>query len=508
MKSASLPDKSYNVKEVSEILGLSPQSVLERIWDSKLLAYKDGKEWRVTGKDIEAYRDSLRNKKKSAIEDASEFRSDVPQNLLRGGTTMKVVKTGKNRWFAGFGGFYRVKDSKDLWHWFIWIYDPDDKSKRPTKAVPIVTNPEEAEIVLKYELEQMRKRAFIQKYLPDKMEELSEALGIENSVSNHSPKLEKMLDDWLALYSKPNRKNHANDKSVVKYWTELFGEKRVPDLTQGDIMRHFAKKINEAIEEGKDREKIEKMKSTQSQRGQVLRTVYEWGKKMGDYGVKENPVKGTLPKLKRREKEPLKIEELQALFKKADEFYPHMIPVQIFASVAGGRIGECEALQLRNVNLDEGWIKIVDPKEVDSKIIDIDSECLLYQMFEEIKKNRQKMDKRDFRRDDYDYAFIYWNPRFNGWTKVPVKSHFAEIVRLAGLKGRAYFHLFRHTAGSMANNAGASERAIQAIYGHHSLGMTRHYLHADKEAKVNVIKTAEKQLGIRKLSNGNMALQG
>ena len=57
--------------------------------------------------------------------------------------------------------------------------------KRPAKAVPIVTNPEEATIVLKYELEQMRKTAFIQKYLPDKAEELSEVLGLENSISNH-----------------------------------------------------------------------------------------------------------------------------------------------------------------------------------------------------------------------------------------------------------------------------------------------------------------------------------
>ena len=132
-----VPDKSYDLKEVSKILNLKPQGVLERIWAGKLLAYKDGKEWRTIGRDIEAYRESLKNKKKSALEDAPEFKSDAPQNLQKGGTTMKVVKTGKNRWNAGFGGFYRQKDSKGIWRWFIWIYNPDDRSQRPSKAVAI-----------------------------------------------------------------------------------------------------------------------------------------------------------------------------------------------------------------------------------------------------------------------------------------------------------------------------------------------------------------------------------
>lgn len=505
-----MPDKSYNVKEVSEILGLKPQGVLERIWADKLLAYKDGKEQRVIGKDIEAYRESLGNKKKSALEDMSEFKFDVPRSLLKGDTTMKVVKTGKNRWNAGFGGFYRQKDSKGIWRWFIWIYNPDDRSQRPSKAVPIVTNEEEAEIVLKYELEQMRKRAFIQKYLPDKAEELAEELGIDNDSGNgnHSVKLATMLDDWLALYSKPNRKNHASDRSVVKYWTEFFGRKKASDLTQGDLMRHFAREVNEAIEKGKISEQIDKMKGTQRYKGQVLSTIYSWGKKMGDYGVKENPVEGTLPKKIPSEISPFTTEQRRILFEKANEFHPHMVRVQVLASVAGSRIDECKELQLPNVDLQEGKIRIPKPQEKYPKTIDIDPNCFLYQMFEEIKKERQKMDKRDFKEGDYDYAFVYWNPRYNKWTKIPVKAHWAEIVELAGLKGEANFHRWRHTAGSIGVNANASEGAIMKMCGWHSRNMAGHYLHTDREAKVNAVKIIEEQLGIRKLSNGNVALQG
>ena len=41
----------------------------------------------------------------------------------------------------------------------------------------------------------------------------------------------------------------------------------------------------------------------------------------------------------------------------------------------------------------------------------------------------------------------------------------------------------------------------------HSPCMAEHYLHADREAKVNAVKIVENQLGIRKLTNGSMALQ-
>ncbi len=48
----------------------------------------------------------------------------------------------------------------------------------------------------------------------------------------------------------------------------------------------------------------------------------------------------------------------------------------------------------------------------------------------------------------------------------------------------------------MASNNGASSKAVQAIYGHSTLDMMQHYLHASREAKLNVVKTAEEQLPI------------
>jgi excisionase family DNA binding protein len=51
-------EKSYSVKDVAAILGLSPATVYERITDGLLAAYKDGTRTLVTEGAIIAYRES------------------------------------------------------------------------------------------------------------------------------------------------------------------------------------------------------------------------------------------------------------------------------------------------------------------------------------------------------------------------------------------------------------------------------------------------------------------
>ncbi|MBL7083418.1 MAG: tyrosine-type recombinase/integrase [Candidatus Aminicenantes bacterium] len=497
--------KSYKVKEVSSILNLKPQTVLERIWDGKLPAYKDEKEWRIMGSDIEAYRESLRSKKQ--------------QPVFQGGT-MKVVKTGKRSWKTGCGGFSYFYDSKGLKRWKIWWYDSKDKrkfkhmntddSKIPEKVKIVrtwhqVTNEKEAFIALKAELERERLKAFAKKvarYDPDQGEKLIEALGIEEDGNGDSIKLSNLMDNWLENYAKLNHADEGKSaEAVVRYWNGIFGKKKAVELTRGELQRHFIAEQKEATDTGKD---LNKVKATQKQRGTMLMGIYNWAiDEMGDYGVKVNPVKGALPKLKKREREPFTREELQLLFEKAKEFYPHMLPVQAFAAIAGARIGEVKNLRWENVNLEEGIIKLVDTKEGKSKTIDIDPDCKLYQMFSEMKKSQQKLTERDFKNGGYGHVFIYQNPRFDyKWSRIPIQDHFLEVKKLAGIDESKTFHTFRHTAGSMASNNGASSKAVQAMYGHSTIDMTQHYLHASREAKLNVVKTAEKQVNIRFLLNG------
>ena len=261
---------------------------------------------------------------------------------------------------------------------------------------------------------------------------------------------------------------------------------------------------NKGLEKDELDEVLRKAKQTQRNRGAVLRSMYNWAIEMDKYGVKVNPVEGALPKKEEKESEPFTRKQLDLLFQKAGETYPHMLEPMAYAIVTGGRIGELESLKWENVNLEEGYVKIVSPKEKKSKKIYLDPNCTLYKMFESMKKDHDGRDERDFKADSYGYVFVYWNPRYEKWGRIPIADHFLEIRRLVGIKGKS-FHSFRHTAGSLAVSTGANARAVQAIYGHSTIDMTQHYLHASREDKVKVVKNVEERLNIGFLLNGNGA---
>lgn len=178
----------------------------------------------------------------------------------------------------------------------------------------------------------------------------------------------------------------------------------------------------------------------------------------------------------------------------------HMLPIILQASVAGNRLGELRNLKWENVNFEEGYIKIVKPKEKKSKKIDIDPACGLYQMFKWLKESQKNLKEEEFKKNHFGYVYVYPNPRLGKWTRIPIDEHFLTIRREAEkvdpkIKGKT-FHSFRHTAGSLALSAGSNEKAVQAIYGHSTVNMTQHYLHATREEKINVVKNNEKQLNI------------
>jgi len=81
-------------------------------------------------------------------------------------------------------------------------------------------------------------------------------------------------------------------------------------------------------------------------------------------------------------------------------------------------------------------------------------------------------------------AGALWQDRdlvFPGTTGEPlvsrtVRDHFARIAKRAGIKD-ATPHTLRHSTGTFLLAAGVPDRIVQAILGHGSAAMTRHYQH-------------------------------
>jgi len=494
------------IREVSNILKIHLETAkkLTRRDEDCLPSFKVGREIRVRNSRLFEWMEL--QERKSGLADVSEF--DAPKTFT-GGSAMKakVKNVGRNRWRSDFGGFY-LEEKSGLRKWYVWWWD--ENRERKFERVHLVANYGEAKVALLHKLEEERVKAYTRKYFPEKAEEL----GYFEENSNGAVKLPQLLDAWYDNYAQVNLVNKGNAEAVLRYWKDSkLAKKKANDITKGDIKFHFSEELKGILNTSKCvktepqelDEKLRKAKQTQRNRGAVLRSIFNWAIEMDKYGVKTNPVNnGALPKLEKKDSEPFTRKQLDSLFQKAGETYPHMLEPMAYAIVTGGRIGELENLKWENVNLEEGWIRIVNPKEKKSKKIHIDPNCTLYCMFEEMKKKHDGRDERDFKDGHYGYVFTYWNPRYEKWGRTPIADHFLEIRRMAGIKDRT-FHSFRHTAGSLAVSAGANTKAVQAIYGHSTAEMTNHYLHASKEDIAGALKTVENQIAIGKLLEDNGA---
>jgi len=193
------------------------------------------------------------------------------------------------------------------------------------------------------------------------------------------------------------------------------------------------------------------------------------------------------------------MDELKLLFKIAEKEYPHMLSVLTCACMTGMRRGEIETLRWDDVDLEARWIKVKveNNKSREEKEIPINKTLLF--VLEDLKR---------LEKADSGYVFVYHNRRLNRVSRAPVKFHFEQIVEKAGLKGKAHFHLLRHTVASALARAGADPVSIQYMLGHANLSTTEIYLHPHEDAKRKAAELLEKQLPIGNLNGEKSALQG
>lgn len=59
------------------------------------------------------------------------------------------------------------------------------------------------------------------------------------------------------------------------------------------------------------------------------------------------------------------------------------------------------------------------------------------------------------------------------------RGRLARAARAAGVPGRISPHTLRHTFATLAHQAGASSRTVQALLGHRTIRSTETYLHTD-----------------------------
>ena len=163
-------------------------------------------------------------------------------------------------------------------------------------------------------------------------------------------------------------------------------------------------------------------------------------------------------------------EEAQAL---VDACSPHLRPIVIVALNTGMRRGEIFNLRWEHVDFAHRWIRVVESKNGESRIIPMNG--VVYGVLrEQMKKKRG------------DLVF----PNGNGKKFQSIQYSFNRALERAGIRD-FHFHDLRHTFASNLVMAGEDLVTVKELLGHKSIQMTMRYSHLSQQHKMKAVRKLE-----------------
>lgn len=488
-----MENKSYNVKETAEILGIHPQTVLSRIHDGELHGYQEGNDWRVTEQAIKNYREAktkkleiiraMAVKKKVDIADINKAFDEVEMEYWPSGPN------SPNSWNTSFGQFsFRIdKTGKKCWY----ITPPRKKGSDPKPApirVKSVLNPKTAYLALLGLLKQEAKKEFTIRYYPE--------LAKEQGFVKDDPKkkrwtLGEMFEERFEKYLKPElaysdySPYRETEKKLCKMFMDeidIYVLKDFISYCRGQKLIDFAHKGQKLTNHSINKRLAE------------ISVAYNWAIGEGIYNIEKNPVVKAvyLPDEKKR-REPATWEQIWLFVDTClEEGYYYLIPPFFVILGTGMRRGEIVAMLKTDVDLEnKQFIIKVEPQKLrkkggkkvgKEKIININKFIYPYVV--------RAMDSGD----DCPYLFNRWNHKQHCYENFDITTYFAEVTDKCGLRYKLTPHNLRHSFAYFLAEAEVPIEYVQFTLGHDNVLMTEYYSHLDK-LKSRKSKRATDEMG-------------
>jgi integrase len=170
----------------------------------------------------------------------------------------------------------------------------------------------------------------------------------------------------------------------------------------------------------------------------------------------------------------LKGEKARMRFLNREETY-HLIdcsdsdlkPVIITAVSTGMRRGEIFNLRWKDVDFENGFIKVEKTKNKERRDVPIDAH--LSETLKGLTESRKKGD------------FVFLQENGSPLTDRFMRDHFQRAKEKAGIKDFR-FHDLRHTAASLFASGGCDIMSLKNLLGHKSIVMTQRYAHLMPDA--------------------------
>ncbi len=182
------------------------------------------------------------------------------------------------------------------------------------------------------------------------------------------------------------------------------------------------------------------------------------------------------PKLKRALPEFLSIDEVERLFNTIDHSTPegqrNRAMLETMYS-CGLRVSELINLQLSNLYLDVGFIRVIG-KGNKERLVPIGETAV-----KQIKLYKDHV--RSFvniKQSNEDIVFL--NRRGSALSRVMVFLILKDLTLKSGIKKNIHPHTLRHSFATHLVEAGADLRAVQEMMGHKSITTTEIYTHLDR----------------------------
>jgi integrase len=212
----------------------------------------------------------------------------------------------------------------------------------------------------------------------------------------------------------------------------------------------------------------------------LIKRVYNWAMQMDLYEGANPASKIKLPKLNNEVTECLSKQEIRRLLNTLDNWRNKMVALLVqFALYTGLRRGELFSLRWDDVDLDNGWLYLLDTKGGKDNYLPISDEAMDILV--------QAMKLRLF--PDCPYVF----PNRHGNKRTTIGNTWTRIKKCANIPHSFRFHGLRHTYASyLASSGKVSLYTLQNLLTHKTPQMTQRYAHLFDETLregANVLST-------------------
>lgn len=311
------------------------------------------------------------------------------------------------------------------------------------------------------------------------------------------------LKSWIFQYLKDYKANEIKASTLNTYMTfyrkhienSEIGKKELQEIQTDDLQSYYNRKLKDGLSAKTVRHLSVIIREALTQ---AVRLKY----------IKYSPQEGViLPKKEKYEGKTLSQSDVLKLLHNAgdEELYP-LIMTAVFT---GMRKGEILGLQWKNVNLENGYIKVekslcrvedgvdekgryrtklvlLEPKTASSKrIIPITSQLVDILEHHRERQDEYKREAIDFYNCELDLVFANYLGEFMSEREV-LRKFYAVLDKYK--IPRVRFHDLRHTYASLLMESETDSKVIQELLGHSSISTTLDiYTHLKMEQKRNSV---------------------